>query len=110
VAGFIVFWTFSPSLGTPLFYYQTDTLKFSQQFIGTLFSLSAAGSVVGALAYGGLSRVLPLKWLLNAASALGVLSQLAYRSYATPISAVLIDPGSACMSVVTPLGFCQLPV
>src|SRR5207237_2639003 len=36
VAGFIFFWTFSPSIGIPLFYYQTDTLKFSQQFIGLL--------------------------------------------------------------------------
>jgi len=36
VAGFIFFWTFSPSNRIPLFYYQTDTLKFSQQFIGLL--------------------------------------------------------------------------
>src|SRR5262249_31633161 len=43
VAGFIFFWTFSPSLGIPLFYYQTDTLKFSQQFIGLLGSLASAG-------------------------------------------------------------------
>src|SRR6267378_5090354 len=38
VAGFIFFCTFSPSIGIPLFYYQTDTLKFSQQFIGLLGS------------------------------------------------------------------------
>ena len=108
VAGFIVFWTFSPSLGTPLFYYQTDTLKFSQQFIGTLFSLSAAGAIVGALAYGGLSRVLPLKWLLNAAIGLGVLSTLAYLSYVSPISAVLIDTGAGCIGMVATLAFLDL--
>src|SRR5438445_6608600 len=33
VAGFLFLWTFSSSLGLPLFYFQTDTLKFSQQFI-----------------------------------------------------------------------------
>ena len=108
VAGFILFWTFSPSFGTPLFYYQTDTLKFSQQFIGTLLSLSAAGAIVGALAYGGLSRVLPLRWLLNGAIGLGVLSTLAYLLYASPTSAVLIDTSAGCIGMIATLAFLDL--
>src|SRR3989441_11626887 len=108
VAGFILFWTFSPSFGTPLFYYQTDTLKFSQQFIGTLLSLSAAGAIVGALAYGGLSRVLPLRWLLNGAIGLGVISTLAYLLYASPTSAVLIDTSAGCIGMVATLAFLDL--
>jgi MFS family permease len=108
VAGFILFWTFSPSLGTPLFYYQTDTLKFSQQFIGTLASLSAAGAVVGALAYGGLSRLVPLKWLLNVAIGLGVLSTLAYLGYEGYTSAIVIDVSTACISMLATLAFLDL--
>src|SRR5206468_2458398 len=57
VAGFIFFWTFSPSIGIPLFYYQTDTLKFSQQFIGLLGSLGAAAQIVGAAFYAPLMSV-----------------------------------------------------
>src|SRR5260370_42232770 len=38
-AGVIFFWTFSPSIGIPLFYYQTATLKFGQQFLRLLASL-----------------------------------------------------------------------
>jgi hypothetical protein len=49
VAGFILFWTFSPSIGTPLFFYQTDTRQFSQPLIGMLASLSSSAAIVGAL-------------------------------------------------------------
>lgn len=108
VAGFILFWTFSPSLGTPLYYYQTDTLRFSQQFIGTLLSLSAAGSIAGALAYGGLSRVLPLTWLLNGAIGIGVASTLAYLAYRDPLSAVVIDTSTGCVSMIATLAFLDL--
>jgi predicted MFS family arabinose efflux permease len=108
VAGFILFWTFSPSLGTPLFYYQTDTLKFSQQFIGSLLSLSAAGAIIGALAYGGLSRVLPLTWLLNGAIGSGVVSTLAYLLYASPTAAVVIDTAAGCVGMVATLAFLDL--
>ena len=48
VGGFIFFWTFSPSFGPALLYYQTDVLHFSQQFIGHLGALGAVAGVVGA--------------------------------------------------------------
>jgi MFS family permease len=49
VGGFIFFWTFSPSFGPALLYYQTDRLHFSQQFIGHTALSAAAGS--GAFIY-----------------------------------------------------------
>jgi|SRR5581483_3898600 len=108
VAGFIVFWTFSPSLGTPLYYYQTDTLHFSQQFIGTLTSLSSAAGIVGALAYGTFSRSLPLKWLLNGAIGIGVASTLAYLAYRGRTSAILIDVSFGCIGRIATLAFLDL--
>jgi len=108
VAGFILFWTFSPSIGTPLYYYQTDTLHFSQQFIGTLTSLASAAGVVGALLYGGFSRSLPLKWLLNGAIGVGVLSTLAYLVYRGPTSAILIDLSFGCIGRIATLAFLDL--
>ena len=51
VAGFLFLYYFSPGFGTPLYFYQTDHLHFSQGFIGVLASVSAAGWVAGGLVY-----------------------------------------------------------
>jgi len=64
VAGFIFFFNFSPSFGPAFLYYQTDVLKFDQQFIGILSSLGAVGYMVGALIYAPLSRRVPLRTII----------------------------------------------
>lgn len=51
VIAFLAFWHFSPSVGTPWYYHLTDTMKFSQAFIGTLGACEAVGGVIGAIAY-----------------------------------------------------------
>src|SRR5712691_1278258 len=61
VAGFIFFFTFSPSFGPALLFYQTDVLRFSQQFIGHLLALSAVGAVLGAIMYAPMSRRMRLR-------------------------------------------------
>ena len=91
VAGFVFLFTFSPSFGPPLLYYQTDALKFSQSFIGQLTALSSVGAMAGALLYGPLSRRVPLRWLINAFIGLTVFGTLAYLAYIGPVSAAVID-------------------
>jgi MFS family permease len=108
VAGFILFWTFSPSIGTPLFFYQTDTLKFSQQFIGTLASLSSVAGIVGALAYSAISRRFALKAILNASIGIGVASTLAYLVYKDATSAIIIDVTFGCVGMIATLSFLDL--
>jgi MFS family permease len=108
VAGFIFFWTFSPSIGIPLFYYQTDTLKFSQQFIGLLGSLGAGAGIVGALVYGPLSRTVSLQRLIVAAITLGVVGTLAYLLYRDAASAVVIDTVYGAVAMMTQLAFLDL--
>jgi len=108
VAGLILAWTFTPSLGTALYYYETNTLGFSQQLIGNLAALSACGAVVGALAYGGLSRILPLRRLLNLSIGLGVISNLVYLGYRSPTSAVVIDASTGIVSMIAMLAFLDL--
>lgn len=44
----IFLFNFSPFLGTPLFYYQSDTLGFSKVFIGVLASVGGAAGALGA--------------------------------------------------------------
>jgi MFS family permease len=108
VAGFILFWTFSPSFGPALLYYQTDVLKFSQQFIGHLSALGSIAAVGGALAYAPLSRRVPLKRLINLSIGIGVVSTLAYLLYRDAWSAVAIDTIFGGVGMITQLAFLDL--
>src|SRR2546426_4019409 len=108
VAGFIFFWTFSPSIGIPLFYYQTDTLKFSQQFIGLLGSLTAGAAIVGAAAYAPLSRRYPLRRLIEWSIGVGVVGTLAYLLYNDWKSAMIIDITFGGLSMIVQLAFLDL--
>jgi MFS family permease len=108
VAGFIFFWTFSPSLGIPLFYYQTDTLKFSQQFIGTLGSLMAGAGIVGAAAYGPVSRRVPLRPIIVWSIAVSAVGTLAYLFYTGPWSGIAIDTAFGAVGMFAQLAFLDL--
>ncbi len=61
---FLFLWRFSPSFGAPMFYYQVDVLKFSKIFLGTLASLSAIGSAIGAISFNFLAKFVKFKKLL----------------------------------------------
>lgn len=79
VAGFLAFWNFSPGFGTPLYYHMVNTLKFSQEFIGTLGAIGNVGNVLGALAFMfWLHKRLTLKQLLYLSVIMGTISQAAY--------------------------------
>ncbi|HSF05498.1 MAG TPA: MFS transporter [Methylomirabilota bacterium] len=108
VAGFILFWTFSPSFGPAFLYYQTDMLKFSQEFIGLLYSLNAAGYVVGAMIYAPLSRRVPLRRLIVWSIGVAVVTTLGYLLYETPASAVIIDSVFGVVGMIAQLAFLDL--
>jgi MFS family permease len=108
VAGFLFFWTFSPSIGIPLFYYQTDTLKFSQQFIGLLGSMGAAAQIVCAAFYAPLSRRYPLQRIIVSAIGIGVAGTLAYLAYKDWKSAMVIDTLFGGLSMIVQLAFLDL--
>jgi predicted MFS family arabinose efflux permease len=108
VAAFIFFWAFSPSFGPAFFYYETDTLRFSQTFIGVLTSLGAAAGILGAWAYARLARGFPLKrlivWSIGAATA----STVAYLLYRDTVSAVVITLLFGAVGMATQLAFLDL--
>jgi MFS family permease len=92
VLGFFLFlYYFSPGLGTPLYYYMTDGLKFSQGYIGILGSISAAGWVVGALLYRRLFDDLSSKHLLYLSIALGTVTTAAYIFLYNETSAAILS-------------------
>jgi len=108
VAGFIFFFWFSPSFGPAFLYYQTDTLKFSQRFIGRLAALGAVSQVVGAVFYAPLSRRMRLKHIMHISIALGVVSTLAYLVYRDATSAVIITVVFGAVSMIMNLAFLDL--
>jgi MFS family permease len=108
IAGFILFFTFSPSFGPAFVYFQTDVLGFSQQLIGALASITAAGSVAGAFVYAPLSRRWPLRRLVTLSIGLTAAGTLAYLGYRGPVSAVAISLLFGAVAMVTQLAFLDL--
>ncbi len=83
LAFFLFFWTFSPSFGTPFFYYAVDTLKFPKTFFGLAASVSSATAVLGAVLYGWSSRRFRPRTLIHFAVALGIVATLFDLIYLT---------------------------
>ena len=108
VGGFIFFWTFSPSFGPAFLYYQTDVLRFSQQFIGHLAALASVAGVVGAFIYAPLSRRMPLTRLINISIGFSVAGTLAYLVYRDAWSALVIDISFGCIGMITQLALLDL--
>jgi len=108
VAGFIFFFSFSPSFGPAFFYYETDTLGFSQQFIGMLTSLGAAAGILGAFVYAPLSRRFSLKRIIVWSIGASVVGTLAYLAYRGKPSAVVITLVFGAVGMTTQLAFMDL--
>lgn len=101
-AGFWVLIRFSPGFGTPLFYYQSETLGFSPQYIGYLGFVSAAAGLGGSLVYMRICRHIPLSRLLWLGASLHAVSALSYFGYKSIGPAVVIE---AVYGLCTALAF-----
>lgn len=101
VAIFMFLYYFSPGLSTPLYFYMTDDLGFSQAYIGILGSINAAGWVVGALLYRRFFGNLTLKNLLNLSIAFGTIAGLAYLFLWNETAAAFISFGGGFAGMLT---------
>jgi len=78
VGAFLFLYYLSPGLGTPLYYHMTDDLKFSQEYIGILGSISSAGWIAGALLYRRFFKGITARTLLNFSILFGTLTTAAF--------------------------------
>jgi predicted MFS family arabinose efflux permease len=108
VAGFLFFWNFSPSLGTPLLYYETDVLGFSKVFIGVLGAISNAAGIIGARVFFTYGQQFRLERILRLAIGLGVLSTLSFLGMTGSISAAIIFFLFGLLSQITHLAVLDL--
>ena len=90
VAIFLFLYYFSPGFGTPLYFYMTDHLHFSQGLIGALSAVSAVGWVAGGLTYRWFLAAMPTTRLLRLSIVLGTAATLAFLFMLDPISGVIV--------------------
>ena len=101
VAGFLAFWNFTPSFGTPLFYHMTDHMKFEQSFIGQLTAIASVGAVIGAFIYRQyLAGRYSTKSLVYLSIGLSAATTLAYLLLVGKISAVALFFTTGILSMI----------
>ena len=82
---------FAPGWHTPLFFYQTNTLKLSQQFIGNLGMISGVMGLLGAACYALLCRRLPMRTLLLTCITLTMIGTSCYHFYTSHFNAAVVE-------------------
>jgi MFS family permease len=100
IALFLFLYYLNPGFGLPLYYYMTDTLKFSQGYIGILGAVNSAGWVVGALLYRQLPGALTSKRLLNLSILIGTVTTAAFLLLRGETSAAIINFASGAAGMV----------
>jgi predicted MFS family arabinose efflux permease len=91
VALFLFLYSFAPGFGTPLYYFMTDTLAFSQEYIGILGSIASAGWIAGALLHRWLLRRMSPRSLLYLSIVLGTLSAASFLLLTDEVTAALVN-------------------
>lgn len=101
VGGFLFLYYFNPGFGTPLYYYMTDELKFSQEFIGLLGAVSSAGWIAGALIYRWALRGITSQALLYLSIGAGAAATLAFLLLRDPPTAVILNFASGMAAMLS---------
>jgi len=91
VAGFLFLINFNPFSADVLYVHMTEVLGFSEQFVGTTYTISSAASIVAAVLYGIYSPRVPVKILVHGSIILMILASLVYLGLGDMRSAVLIS-------------------
>jgi MFS family permease len=90
IAAFLFCYYFSPGFGTPLYYYMTDRLRFSQTLIGALSSVTALGWIAGGVLFRVALSSMGIRPLLRLSIVFGTATTLLYLMLRDPVSAVVV--------------------
>ena len=102
-AGMIFLIAASPGFGTPLLYYQTDTLGFTKKFLGGLTLIGAVFGLLAAAFYFKACQKRSMKRMLIASivvHAIGTLFYLFYHSRMTAISLTALEGFTQAMAML----------
>jgi MFS family permease len=102
VALFLFLYSFAPGFGTPLYYFMTDELKFSQSYIGILGSIASAGWIAGALVHRYFLSKMSSKSLLYLSIVLGTLAAASFLLLTNEVTAAMVNfANGAAMMIAT---------
>jgi MFS family permease len=101
IALFLFLFYLNPGFGTPLYYYMTDHLKFSQEFIGLLGAIGSAGWIAGAVIYRYFLKGISAKRLINLAILLGTLTTASFVLLSSAASAAIINFANGIAGMIT---------
>ena len=97
---FLFLYYLNPGFGLPLYYYMTDTLKFSQAYIGILGAINSIGWIVGALLYRKFLDGMTSRRLLNFSILIGTVTTAAFLLLSNEVSAAIINFFSGMAGIV----------
>ena len=103
IGAFLFLYSFSPGFGTPLYFYMTDRMRFSQAYIGFLTAIASAGWIVGALFYQRLLQGMTLRALLNLSILCGTVSTASFLLLSNEINAALLNFGNGAAGMIANL-------
>ncbi len=107
-AGLLFLVYIAPGFSTPLYYFQVDTLKLSQGFIGTLILLAGAFGIVGAFLYSFMCKKWTLRTLLYISIIISVLGTMLYLFYHSATAAAIIESQNGLIGTVAELALMDL--
>lgn len=93
VAGFLFLFNFNPFSDRVLYLHLTGAMGLDQRLYGQMVSILAAACLVASVLYGVYCRRVPMRRMVHASIALGVLMTLLYGGLAGPVSGRLIAVG-----------------
>lgn len=92
VATFLCFWSFSPGFGTPLYFYETKVIGFTQLFIGQLGAINSFGMFCGAMVFKyAMDRKISPRFQTVISVLLGTVSTLGYLWLADAQTAIALE-------------------
>ncbi len=100
-------WNFCPAFSVPLYFYESNSLHFSQQEIGQLSAFNAVGMLIAALLYKKLVKVLSVRAQLFLTCILVTLSTCGYlclNTFATAVALELCRGIAAMMAILSVYG------
>lgn len=109
-AGMLLLVQLAPGFTTPLFYYQTNTLGFSPDFIGELLLASSGFGILAALLYARVCKRFELRTLLLLAIAISVVGTVAYLGYVSWEAALVIESLTGFVGTLAQLPLFDLAV
>jgi MFS family permease len=100
IGAFLFLYYLNPGFGLPLYYYMTDTLRFTQDFIGMLGAVNSVGWIVGALLYRRLFDGRTSRQLLNFSILTGTITTVAFLLLSNQVNAVIVNFFSGMASMI----------